>query len=442
MLQKSLALLSSLILCFILSLSAYAQTPSSVTIGSFRENGFYPLSYRSSLAQADVTDHFYYSESFFDHPATEYNTSLALTSLGMALSASTTWESYSDYGVTGDVGRENNLLASYSQLGFSNIECHNYDKSRNDPSDSIAYSFAQKTYSENETTKTILTIFLRGAGYGAEWVSNLHLGDGPSHAGFTTPVSAVYADFQQYLAAAQRSSDLGEVRLWIAGFSRGGTVANLLAAKIMNTLPEFTQQNTFVYTFAASAAITANSPLDLQWDLDAQNVSSSNIFNLINSIDLVSRMLPASWGYHRNGIDLYLPASQYSEDVSTLNALCYNRLDFSTLPTTENVTLLADALTEVSQNKTFYHEHYESFLMDLAQSLNTRGDSTTVSSVPSILFRYRTIFSKPSTFSRLFSLRSLQTLRKFRFCHAPDTYLALLKYYQPEQYSSFPMTLQ
>lgn len=441
MVQKALALLSSILVCFVFSLSAFAQAPASSTIGFFREDGFYSLSYRSSLAQADVTDRFYYSESFFKHPATEYDASLALTSLGMTLAASTTWESYSDYAVTGSVGREDNLLASYSQLGFSNVECHNYDKSRNDPSDSVAYSFAQKTYSENGTTKTILTIFLRGAGYGAEWVSNLRLGDGVSHAGFTAPVSAVYSDFQHYLATAQRSADLGEVHLWIAGFSRGGTVANLLAAKILNILPEFTRQNTFVYTFAASAAIAENSASNLQWDFATQD-ASSNIFNLISSTDLVSRLLPASWGYHRNGIDLYLPASQCSEDTSALNVLCYDRLDFSKLPAAEDVTFLTDALTETAQNPSFYHEHLEPLFMELAQSLNTRGDSSTASSVPSILFHHRADFAKLSPSSKLLSLRSIRTLRKFRSCHAPDTYLALLKYYRPEQYSAFPVTLQ
>ncbi len=255
--------LRKLLLC--ISLLWLFCLPAAAAVGQPRSGGSYEVLYRNSLAQADAATTVYYSDRFFSHPATEYDAELALASLTMSLSACTTWDSYTDYAVQGNVGREANLAAAYKQLGFSNAVYFHYDKSRNAPSDSAAYSFAQKTWTENGQTKTILAVFLRGAGYGAEWASNLHLGDGAVHEGFSRPAAEAYTAFLQYLAQARQTGTLGDVSLWLSGYSRGGTIANLLAARILNTLPEFTPQNTYVYTFAASAALTADAALTLQW---------------------------------------------------------------------------------------------------------------------------------------------------------------------------------
>lgn len=118
--------------------------PAAAAVGQPRSGGSYEVLYRNSLAQADAATTVYYSDRFFSHPATEYDAELALASLTMSLSACTTWDSYTDYAVQGNVGREANLAAAYKQLGFSNAVYFHYDKSRNDPSDSAAYSFAQK----------------------------------------------------------------------------------------------------------------------------------------------------------------------------------------------------------------------------------------------------------------------------------------------------------
>ncbi len=68
-----------------------------------------PIRCRSSaiLSELDITHDFYYSESFFDHPATQYDHQLALVTLGMVVAAFN-YRAVSDaqYWVNGAVGRE------------------------------------------------------------------------------------------------------------------------------------------------------------------------------------------------------------------------------------------------------------------------------------------------------------------------------------------------
>lgn len=72
---------------------------------------------------------------------------------------------------------------------------------------------------------------LRGVGYGAEWVSNLHLGENSWHYGFVTAAEQFFADLQDYLACAKAAAgELGTIKLWLGGYSRGAAVANLAAA--------------------------------------------------------------------------------------------------------------------------------------------------------------------------------------------------------------------
>ena len=159
---------------------------------------------------------------------------------------------------------------------------------------------------------------LRGGGYGGEWASNVHTGSTSAHYGFTTPVAAVFASLKAYLAQIGQEGDPGELKLWIGGYSRGAIIANLLAAKALNTLPQLDKANCFVYTFATPAALTAADQPDMQLDFDNNHKADgslrvtwgeSNIFNIISSGDIVPHLLPEEWGFHRNGNDRFLPST-------------------------------------------------------------------------------------------------------------------------------------
>ena len=200
-------------------------------------------------SQMDIEHEYYYSDSFFAHSSIQYDHQLALATLGMVAAAFNTWTSDAKYWVNGDVGREDSLDAAYTKLGFGDVKYRYYDVDVGKAGDFVGWSTARKTITLNGKRTTIVALILRGGGYGGEWVSNLHTGAGHAHSGFIIPVHEVFADLKNYLAAAQQKGELGVVKLWMGGYSRGAAVANLLAARVNKELPGLERENVFVYTF-------------------------------------------------------------------------------------------------------------------------------------------------------------------------------------------------
>ncbi len=202
----------------------------SQTVGRAVPAGNYTMSFRSELSQMDIEHEYYYSDSFFAHTSIQYDHQLALATLGMVTAAFNTWASDAKYWANGNVGRENSLDAAYTKLGFGDVKYRYYDVDVGRAGDFVGWSAARKTITLNGKRTTIVALILRGGGYGGEWVSNLHTGAGHAHSGFIIPVHEVFADLKNYLAAARQKGELGVVKLWMGGYSRGAVVANLLAA--------------------------------------------------------------------------------------------------------------------------------------------------------------------------------------------------------------------
>ena len=79
------------------------------SVGRAVPDGRYAIGIRSDLSGCDLTHTFYYSDSFFTHPATQYDHQLALATLGLVCAAANTIASDAEYWVNGSVGREATL---------------------------------------------------------------------------------------------------------------------------------------------------------------------------------------------------------------------------------------------------------------------------------------------------------------------------------------------
>ena len=350
--------------------------------------GMYTFAYHSELNGADLTHDFYYSERFFDHPATEYDHELATATLGLAMAAFNTWESDPYHWVDGNVGREDNLEAAYKTLGFTDAQFYHYDVSQNTVEDYAAYGIARKTLTAPDGgTSTLVVLMVRGGGYGNEWVANLKPGEGNVHEGFAAAVPEIFASLRDYLAAASAREELGTVKLWMGGYSRGGALAGLLAARVAQELPEIGRENTFVYTFAAPAALTADCDAALRWDHDnnhnadgtlKEQWDTSNVFNLVGSGDIVTRVLPESWGFHRNGNDRYLPAVRVRAEVAELNAALADmgaeELDFGLLAASEDTDSLETVLASFCGSQSQFVAKYQDAMMDIMECVFTRTE--------------------------------------------------------------------
>ena len=330
-------------------------------VGRAVADGRYSMRFRSELSLTDVPHDYYYSDSFFAHSALEYDHSLALASLGLVGAAINTAASDARYRANGAVGRE----------------------------DFVGHSLARKTIPLNGQRTTIVAVILRGGGYGGEWVSNLHTGVGAGHAGFVIPVNEVLTALRNYLArAAAQPGGPGTVKLWVGGYSRGAAVANLLAGRINKDLPEIDRKNVFVYTFATPVALTAASYPDYQLDYDNNHNAdgtlkttwaASNIYNILSSGDLVPRVLPAEWGYHRNGNDRFLPSTQNEKELADLDvrgaSFSEVPLTISGLATKEDTDGVMERLETFFGSKQQFHDKYEAVLMDMIQCAFLRNEA-------------------------------------------------------------------
>lgn len=367
-------------------LPAGAETTAAV--GRAVPAGRYPICFRSDLSRCDPAHDFYYSDDLFQHSALEYDHKLALVSLGMVSAAGNSYASDARYWVNGDAGRQANIAAAYETLGFADPLFYNYEIDVSSAGDHVGYSMARKTLTVDGQPQTLVALMLRGAGYGAEWASNFHTGSGTAHAGFVASVSAVYASLSAYLdRAAGQQGGLGRVKLWLGGFSRGAAIANMLAAQVTR-MPQLRQEDVFVYTFATPAALTAADRPDLQQDYDSNHApdgslnaawAQSNIFNLISSGDIVARVLPADWGYHRNGCDRFLPATRSAQEGADLDALAADfgptPLQISTLATAADTNALVEVLEKFCVSKENFHQKYEAAFMDMIQCAFTRSEA-------------------------------------------------------------------
>ena len=96
------------------------------------------------------------------------------------------------------------------------------------------------------------------------------------------------------------ASDLGidpaHTRILITGHSRGGAIANLLAADLGDPDDDASalapSSGIYAYTFAAPCATRADDRHDPRFD---------NIFNVVNEADIVTQLPLSSWGFGRYG---------------------------------------------------------------------------------------------------------------------------------------------
>ena len=363
----------------LLPLPAMAAQASAV-VGSAAEDDYYLIRFRSDFSARSLEREFYYGDALFEHSAMQYDHTLALATLALTCAAQNTWESDDLWWLDGEQGRNSDIADAFRKLGFANTRFLGYDQNANtlDPVDGCA--LAQKTLEENGSRTTIFAIILRPTFYGAEWADNLKAGPGTGHEGFIASADRLYEAVRAYLTEAEQENELGTVKLWLGGYSRGAAIANLLAAKIAKEMPVIRRENFFAYTFATPASLTAADRPDLQQDYDNNHTeggklkdawSGSNIFNLISSGDIVPRVLPEKWGYHRNGNDRFLPATEIASECTALDArektIGGTPLAVSQLASGEETALVMEALLRACPDQLTYHEKYEAAYMDMVR---------------------------------------------------------------------------
>ena len=217
---------------------------------------------------------------------------------------------------------DNNPSAAQLKNGYFNGNAAIYWPSK---SNSVyaknSFIITRKEYVRNGEKHTVVLVALRGT-TGNEWYSNFdprgkldkknYTGSG--HYYFEQAAQFVKNNLDSYL---RRSNLTGgkNIEFIITGHSRGAAVANVLAAKLIDSSKSGSsiypaKSKIFTYTFASPNTTKS---------ITRVNTIYTNIFNFVNPEDFVTKVLPGAWGYGRYGVTLTLPSktneSGYSYNI-------------------------------------------------------------------------------------------------------------------------------
>ena len=253
-------------LCFICAFTI-ACAPATTPDGRKSSDKDVTVSMAAWTTDKEYEFGFDYDDGYFSGNANVFNKDLAMISFGASLASSLKERS----------------LDFFTTLGFDNIKpSDSYDVPPT--ANSIGYTLAHKKIAD----KNVIALAIRGFNYGSEWVSNVSVGLMGNHNGFEQSANTVSEGLLSYLS----ENEYDNLTLWITGYSRAGAVANVLADKILSgNEVDVLSGNVFVYTFEAPKALT-------------EKREYQNVFNMVNSADMVAHLCPEEYGLYRCGTDV------------------------------------------------------------------------------------------------------------------------------------------
>ena len=284
------------------------------------------VTYTSSADAMGITDDavalkgpFRYSDAWFAAPSTQYHHELARMSLTLQKSSWTAADA-------GNAGNQNSpkldstgrtraaayVHRLYKDIGFTPLRYVHYGVPLTDESDKVAWAMAEKLVTLNGKACVILSVTIRGGLYGGEWVSNGNVGDTDAHAGFKTASEELIGEVEKQISSYANNLT---VKLWINGYSRSGAVGNLLAGALDKAIAagnsRLAKDDLFCYNYAV--------PLCTK-DKKANSDMFSNIFNIINPVDVIMIAPFRDWGFRRYGVEKYLNFLEPGPEADKLNA--------------------------------------------------------------------------------------------------------------------------
>ena len=312
--KTSAALLSACLLCAATpGLTASADVTTDTIKGTFCQS-----TVKNGLENYGL-EVYTYSDTLFREPAGEYKPALATTSAYLAMASA------SSLRVDETHAPDRDIRSFLEQTGFRNIET-NPDYAVTPTMETMGVACGIRTVTDADGKPcTLLAIAPRSSGYGAEWGSNFILGTEGDAAGFSAGKQKVLDFVKQY---AQQNHLTGNLKVWISGYSRGGAVADLTAAALIDdpaavfgTEVTLQPDQIYAYTFEAPKAACAAS--------EPRSDKYRTIFNVLSKNDIVALIAPGAFGFDRYGTDHILEEHAASGDMLRQLRLVNARLHYA-----------------------------------------------------------------------------------------------------------------
>ena len=236
--------------------------------------------------KSNVRDSFYYSDDWFNEDPGERNDELALMSMQLTASAVDD-DDLEEGSKTGE--------AYLKKLGFDDIGSYGF---HTEDQDDCAYLYGIKKHDGN----TIIAVIVESIALDKDikkkgWIQNFTVNGETEetttgeHYALSTAAENVLDDIASLANDAE-----GNVKYWVMGHSRGGALANLIAAKLPAALEKanVTDSSIYAYTFEAPSVTDSETAHDQKY---------AYIHNYKADNDIVTMVPPADWGMTLYGED-------------------------------------------------------------------------------------------------------------------------------------------
>ena len=287
------------------AITAFSVGSIAMTSASAAENNIEVETYKGNTL--------YYSDNYFRHSSDEYDSHLAtlsciMTNFSVPLNNPKSINDQSWY-----LSQPERLYGFFSSIGFKDFET-NEDYEKRSEFDTIGVAAANRKVDDY----TVIGVGIRSGGYFREWANNVYLGDGTKsdymHEGWYNAANKTIKFIDEYISANRIT---GKVKIWIAGFSRGGATTNLAAGLLDNKIDKnekifsnnvtLTHDDLYAYTFEAPQGANYNSKTVKQ----PGDAIYNNIYNVVNPNDLVPKVAMSEYGFTRFGTDKYITTKFY-----------------------------------------------------------------------------------------------------------------------------------
>ncbi|MCQ2551024.1 MAG: lipase family protein [Clostridia bacterium] len=228
------------------------------TVGTFAATK-YTFNWGEYFTQEPRTVDCYYQDKYFEKDSSKYNRHLASASMALSLTG------------TRSVASENPIDA------LKKIGCKNIKSVKHAGSKAIVYG--QKKIKGGK-----LVVVNTKATYGfCEWDNNVYFGEKGDLAGYKDICDKTYSALVKYVKKDEK------VKFWIAGHSRGGGIANIVAKRLSD---KFGKKNVYCYCFDNPYTTTKKDG----------NAKYTNIHNVLIQESGASVLIPAYMGFDRYGV--------------------------------------------------------------------------------------------------------------------------------------------
>ena len=256
------------VLCALIMLAFCAGCPDQTAQAEEHEVVFGTLTYSSAVSGSGIGDSFYYSDTWLSGSPEERNDHQALISAQLCAASDST-----------------ETTALLEKLGFSNAESRRFDS---EDSRDCAYVTGTKSIPTDSGIRTVRAVVFQSHSYGEKgWLQNVTVnpeeGISEEHAAYSAAARIFLNDYDQM-------PQEDHTMLWICGMSRGGAVANVVSAYLLERedAPELV-----CFTFEAPATTQRE---------EAHAGVYRCIYNYLSDDDPVT-MIPM-WGMTRFGTDI------------------------------------------------------------------------------------------------------------------------------------------